>query len=380
MNKQKKIMIVGTGWIGGLILEFLARIPGVPKIIIADNNEDFALGNVYTSQVDIGIGNMYSALGGAVHQDLYPQIEFTYLDLTHGEETTETLRSIHPDIIIHCATLGAPRNTRKELPKDIYEKLMSAGFSIWLPFHLTLTYKLMKAIKNANISPYVVSAPFPDLVNPVLGKIGLAPTVGFGNIDNSVPAIKMLVAKHLKIPMQDILIYLVAHHSIRPIFLHKGIIKGLPYLLKIFVNGKDVTAEFDTDKLLSESRITPGITASSGIKNAFAILNDTGLLTNAPGPAGLAGGYPVRLSKKGAEVELPPGITMKEAIKLNEQGQELDGVEGIQEDGTVLYTKKTIKIMKEVLNYECKELKIEESENRATELKSLYNRLKANYQ
>lgn len=379
MSDGKKIMVVGMGRIGGLILEFLARIPGVPEIICADKNKDMALGNVYSSQLDIGLGNIYSAQGGAAQQGLYPQIEFVYLDINNVKETAETLRSINPDIIIYCATLSAPAEARKELPKDVFEKLMSEGLGLWLPLHLALTYKFMKAVKVANIASHVVSSAFGDLVNPVLGKIGLAPTVGLGNFDNSVPGIKKIVAERLKVRMQDVSIFMVAHHSIRPIFLHKGMVRGLPYLLRILINGKDVTAQFDTDELMLEGRIAPGLTASSGVKNALAILNDTGLISNAPGPLGLPGGYPVRLSRKGAELALPEGITMEEAIRLNERGQELDGVEGIQEDGTVIFTKRAIKVMKEVLNYDCKEVKIEESEGRAIELKSLYDRLKAKY-
>lgn len=380
MSTNEKMMIIGIGWIGGFMLEFLARMPGIPEIIIADKNEDLALGNVYSSQADIGIGNMYSAQGGAAQLDLYPQIEFVCLDLNNIEGTTDTLKRVKPDVIINCATLGAPRNARMELPKDVYEKLMEAGFGMWLPMHFPLSYKLMKAIRNANISPHVVSAPFPDLVNPVLGKVGLAPTVGFGNVDNSVPGIKKSVAERLNVPMKEISISVICHHAIRPIFLMKGIVRGLPYLLKIFVKGKDVTSQFDTDKLLSEVRIAPGIVASGGIRNALALLNGANSLVNAPGPSGLPGAYPVRLSKKGAKVELPNGITIEEAIKINEQGQELDGVEGIQDNGTVIYTKKATKIMKDVLDYECKELKIADSEDKAMELRSLYNRLKARYQ
>ena len=66
---------------------------------------------------------------------------------------------------------------------------------------------------------------------------------------------------------------------------------------------------------------------------------------------------------------------MEEAVRVNEEsGRVGDGIENIKEDGTVVFTEKAVKIYREVLGYECEELKIEESEERAEELKMLFRR------
>ena len=111
----------------------------------------------------------------------------------------------------------------------------------------------------------------------------------------------------------------------------------------------------------------------------MAILFDTGEIVHAPGPEGLPGGYPVRLSAEGAEVVLPDGITKEEAIKINEEAQKYDGIEKINEDGTVVCTDHAAQIMKEVFDYDCKELKLDECEGKAKELISACNKLSDKY-
>ncbi len=65
-------------------------------------------------------------------------------------------------------------------------------------------------------------------------------------------------------------------------------------------------------------------------------MNNTNELSHVPGPEGLVGGYPVRLSKDGVKVFLPEGVTREKAIQINEEAQKWDGIEKIEEDGTVV--------------------------------------------
>jgi hypothetical protein len=141
------------------------------------------------------------------------------------------------------------------------------------------------------------------------------------------------------------------------------------------VGDQDVTGQFNTDLLfhqVSQDRLSglPGnpVVAASGIKNALALLRDTGLLTHAPGPQGLPGGYPVRLNASGAEVVLPTGVTMEQALAYAEAGQRCDGVERIEQDGTVIFTDKAVQIMKEVLDYELTLLEFDACDEQAAEL------------
>jgi hypothetical protein len=364
--------MIGLGSLGGHVLEFLARTPGMNRIIAADVNEDW------------GIRKTNNAILGSVNQGFYSNITFQKIDLNDIEGTVEILRKEKPDLIFNATTFQSWWVIGL-LPDEVYEKLIGAGFGPWLPMHLTLTHKLMKAVRKAGIETHVVSSSFPDAVHPVLGKADLAPTVGIGNFDLLIPRIKRVVSEKLKVPMRNISVFMIGHHVHDVLIEDYGITGGAPYFLKILVDNKNATDKLDPEKIFSEPLPTPPgnqsdqQVASSAVKNILAILNDTGELTHAPGPNGLPGGYPVRLSAKGAEVVLPEELNLEEAVRINEEAQKFDGIQEIKSDGTVVFTEKAVRIMREMLSYECEELKIEESEERAMELTALYKSFAERY-
>jgi len=360
-------MIVGLGVVGGHLLELLSRMPSLSSIIAADMNEDY------------GIRKTNNAILGAMHQGFYPRIRFRKTNLHDIDGTAQTIREEEPDVIFNGATLQSWWVIGL-LPDDVHRRLLDAGFGPWLPMHLTLTHKLMKAVRKSGVKTNVVSIPYPDAVNPILGKVGLAPTVGAGNFDLIVPRVRKVVSDKLKVPIRSVSLFMVGHHFHQVSLRVNGNMGGAPYYLKILVDNRDITSRFDLDQLLSEVAklaIPEGaerqsITAASAAKNILAILSDTGELTHAPGPAGLPGGYPIRLSADGPEVVLPEELSLSDAVKINEKAQKFDGIERIRDDGTVVITEKSVNTMREMLGYDCPEFGIEESERRGRELASLY--------
>lgn len=91
------------------------------------------------------------------------------------------------------------------------------------------------------------------------------------------------------------------------------------------------------------------------------------------------GGYPGRLSQKGFELCLPSDITRDKAIRINWENSAMEGIKEIKDDGTVVFTEKNCESMKELLNYECKTMKIDEVEQRADELGRLYKEFSKKY-
>ena len=111
----------------------------------------------------------------------------------------------------------------------------------------------------------------------------------------------------------------------------------------------------------------------------MALIFDMGIVTHSPGPNGLPGGYPVRLSAKGAEVVLPEELSLEEAIRINEKAQWFDGVAKIEDDGTVVFSDYVPPIMKEVLGFDCKQFRPSEVDARAWEMVTLYRKLTEKY-
>jgi hypothetical protein len=166
-----------------------------------------------------------------------------------------------------------------------------------------------------------------------------------------------------------------------------------PSWYKITAAGEDVSAKFPSKTVASlyakygyaNMPSFPGPlvdqmkTASSFLKKVLAIYYDKHeLIQSVPAPNGLPGAYPCILDAEGAKVTLP-GISLEEAIKINEEGGKIDGIERVKPDGTVVYVEKNFKLMKEVVGYECKELKPNEHEERAKELDSKLKKLYEKY-
>jgi hypothetical protein len=369
-----KVMIIGIGELGYHILQNLAHTPNIGKIIAAD----------YSPNAE---GKVNLVIYTAALRGLYPDIEFRRIDLNDVEGTAKVLEVEKPDVICN-ATVIQSWWAYHMLPEEIAMKLNSAGLGPQLPFHLTLTYKLMKAVKQSGIETRVINCSYSDVVNPVLAKIGLAPVCGGGNVDTYTQVIRQFISKELRVPMRSITIYIYGHHGLLSSFFNA------PFLARIYVYDKDVTDLYPPDKI--RKIVQPFAKADMGAlvsippqediaasftRNLLAVYGNTYESCYAHGPAGLPGGYPVRLSyEKGAEILLPEEITLEEAIKVNEESGRIgDGIEKIKDDGTVVFTDKTVKIYREVLGYECEELKIEDSEERAKELKTLFRKLGEKY-
>jgi len=357
--------MVGLGDLGGWVLEFLARTPGVKNIVTADINEKW------------GTSKTNNARLNAAHAGLYPNMSFKKIDLNNLDGAAETIKEIEPDIIYSGVTLQSWWANDELLHGRNLE--LETGYGPWgVPFNLPLAHKLVKAVRKSGTKPLVVNSSFPDAVNPILGKLGLAPTVGLGNMDLIVPRVQLVVAEKLGVPPNNVKVFMVAHHVSAANLYEARSIGEAPYYMKVLVGDRDVTKDLPPHRIFEEAFPVPTgrsihpTVASSAVKNMLAMMNDTGELTHAPGPNGLIGGYPVRLSAKGADVFLPEGLEMGEAIRINEEAQKFDGIEKINEDGSVVFTDKAYQMMRDVIGYDCKKLEVKDSEQRAEELRSLY--------
>lgn len=360
------ILIIGSaGSVGHDMMYQIAAMNQPIKVIGADiNNEK-------------GRYEIEEALHTAHNLDNYPQLSYEPLDLFDIKGTAEFLKTHHPAVICNLASLGSWWVRRKLSPED-YAKVGPSG--PWIPNHLTLAMNLMEAIKQSGIETHVANGAYPDATNVILTKLGYNPTCGGGNMDLGLSRVRRMVAAEHKVPVSSVQIYGVGHHGA-----YYRARMGGPFYTKIIVDGEDVSDKWPNTKItrlyreagygvvtqLHSNLVDQMRTASSFLKHCLAIYYDTNKVhTCVTGVEGLPGGYPARLSRCGAEIILP-GITREEAIKINREGAKIDGIQEIKEDGTVIYCEENVIHMREVLGYECTELKPSESLERAKELDML---------
>jgi hypothetical protein len=370
---KQKLMMIGLGDLSWWTLEILLRTPGFAEhveVLACDKDEEQ------------GLRRTNSALLSASQTHTAADVHFLPIDAFDIEKTAERISAFKPDVIFDCTSLQSWWVITK-LSKEKYQQIDKARFGPWIPMHCTLTQNIMKAVKMTSLSPKVVNSGFPDVTNCALDKIGLAPHVGIGNIDNIAPAFRMLIAEKEQVPLSSVEAYMFFAHFLSYYVGRFQDTGGAPSLIRIFVDGHDITAKYDTDALLREACTrfrrqggTQGhsVVGSSAAKNILHTLRNQRSLTHAPGPCSLPGGYPVRIGCESVEIALPPGVTLEEAVKVNIECQKYDGIEEIREDGTIVITDESYQIMKDLIGYDCKSLKVEEAAGWAAELKEKFSR------
>ena len=328
---MEKIFLVGVGNVGSHILEFVARDETNLEWLVGDVDEQKAI--KYCNNAAIG----------ASHHGKHPIFRPMKIDLFNIEETASLINKEKPLAVINCSVLHTWHLIR-QLPRKLYEKISSAGLGAWLPCQLTLGMNLGISIKESGENPYYINTSLSCLTNPVMGKIGVAPTIGIGNVDLIAPAILTKLSQLEDIHRSRIDIRLVCHHQHWVYPREAGYKGGAPYFLKIMIDGEEKTDMYDLDSLMYDAvKMYPGdisfttVSASSTIKNLKALIFDKGIKTHSPGPNGLPGGYPVILDGNGAKINLPNEISLEEAIKINEESGKLDSIEKIEGDGTVIF-------------------------------------------
>jgi hypothetical protein len=235
------------------------------------------------ANADWGLRKTNSAIEGASYMGLYPNIKFYPVDLTKVEQTAELLQKINPAIILNGTTLQSWWVVN-ELPPEVNAKLYrnKCALGPWASMHLALSYKLMNAVRMAGIEAYVINTSYPDVTNPSLAKIGLAPTVGIGNIDLIIPYIKKASSELLNLPMDNIRPELIAHHYHAYYWCRYGTGTEAPFYLRVYAGQEDVTdqlgdmkrfiAQLPSHGMRPSGRHGQFVVAGSCLKNILAIL------------------------------------------------------------------------------------------------------------
>ncbi len=358
--KKHKIMIVGLGSLAGYLLDFLARTPHIPEIVVASRDKKRMKEKVNIARIGAGL------------MGFFPRISWVRMDLHQTEKSAKTIKEIEPTVVVNATRyLKGIKYGGISFPQGL-------GYGSWIPWSLVLSYKLMLAVDKSGLKPFVINTSYSDGVVPALTKIGLGPTIGIGNLYHLIPRVKMAVSKKMKVPMENIDVYMVGSHFLDVIVSNKGTAAGSPYFLKVLVYGEDVTKKLGADNILSWCSVPCPhgpernlMAASSTARTVLAHVFDTNEVIHAPAPNGLIGGYPVRINAKGVKVVLPSEISLRKAIKINKESLSFDGIEKIKRDGTIVYTAKNARRMREIYGFKQREFNVRDCEKVAQELYQL---------
>ncbi|QQA41974.1 NAD-dependent epimerase/dehydratase family protein [Pelagovum pacificum] len=336
------VLVTGAGAVGGYAVEFLARRPEVRSIVILDRDGDRATGVAWRATL------------GALQEGKHVSINGVAVDLADRDATAEVIARFAPRVIFHAATLITVPEMARGLPPDDFARVRASGMAGFLAAHLVLGLSVQAAIAETSLNTSLITAPFPDFANQVLARTGHAPLTGIGNVDNMAAELQAAVARKLGISALSVQPLIVAHHSVAEWFQRSGSAGAAPWHARVSVDGVDISEQLDLDGLMAESsaRIRPvpqeSRTAASGVKAVLAALRDDGTFLHGAGPAGLPGGWPIRLWADRVEVLPVPGIDRQAGIETALAGQRKGGIEQIEEDGTLIATETCAAMMSDL--------------------------------
>lgn len=319
MSGQGRILLIGLGDLGRRLALGLAARGELAEIVVAARRRPD--------------GAAFAALAGACGS---VPVRFAELDVLDVDAVAARLREDAPDLVVQCAALCSPWATLTERAARV---LRASGFAINLPAQLPAVLAVMRAARAVGFSGPVVNCSFPDVTHPILAKLGLAPTIGIGNVGMIAATVRHALRQAGR-PSDRIRV--LAHHShvTAAMTRERSLVAAGPHP-RVFVDEAG-TAEDDLvyrGPPLASSRELNALSAAHGLDVITALLpGGRPLSTSAPGPSGLPGGWPVRIADGRVELDLPPTLTREAALRDCEAAAAGDGVAQIADDGTVHFT------------------------------------------
>lgn len=365
--RKKKLLLVGAGNLCLQILKILGPKNAFEFVVLGRNEES-----------TVRLCNLVALSCAQLGQ--YIAIKPVIADLTDIPKVTRVLREEAPDMLVNCASLQSWR-VITGLPRLSFEQLDQAQFGPWLPMHLTLMHCLMQAVKASGISARTVNAAFPDAVNPILARVGLAPDIGVGNVANLIPATQLSIARLLECAPADVQVQLYTQHYFSHYVPRGGLPPRASYRLLYEVRDRPPVTHLSDAEIFStvksEFRRLGGIdgqflTACSAVTVIEGLFSPTPVWAHAPGPLGLPGGYPVKLHEGRIDVQFSEACPQDEAVRINSICQGQDGIDEIHCDGSVTYNPQCMAVMQALLGYSKQTMSIEQSADFARELASKY--------
>lgn len=321
MRQGSQILLIGHGDVARRIAMRLVMNEGIASIILSGRNE--------------GHGAALASLVGGCGP---ARVLFRPLDACETHAVARLLDEIRPDLVFQCGALLSPwlLPARDDM---VARFLRSGGFALQLSAQLPIATSVMAAVATSGYAGAVINCSFPDVTNPVLHALGVAPLCGVGNAG----MIHRLAGHALRSAGRDDgNLRTLAHHG-QVTMVATGTLRDHPTSAwpRFYLDGQPTAADALLAPLapLASDRLLNEITAAHAVEIALAWLGMApALRTAVPGPAGRAGGWPVVVSAGRIDLDLPSGLTVAEVEAFNAGAAVHDGVARIDRDGTVHYS------------------------------------------
>lgn len=320
MHQQADIVIVGTGSFAARILLDLAATQQDPlQVVVAGRRPE-------------RIAWLETAARARAHMFARPvQVTGANADPADGNAMAELLARLQPRAVLQAASLQTAAVILAQ--GNAWSRLVAqGGLSATAVLQAVISSRVAAACQQAAPKAAFVNACFPDVVNSLLAARGLPITCGNGNIQILAHAFAGHLAGAGARDMR-----LLAHYQNLASW-RRGASERAGANARVWIDGAevgDVFARFAGVSLTPEPVID--ISGAAGVPLLVALARGTEWRGHAPGPAGLPGGYPVRVGPAGLALDLPDGVTRDAAIAWNEAHEAASGLV-VDANGNARYT------------------------------------------
>jgi hypothetical protein len=353
-----------------------ARNPNTVAIVgVGDIGERLAVGLAASGRIGrlvlAGRAGKPAAIAATVATAYDCIVEPVEVDALRQDDVARLLDRTRPDLVIQCASLRSPWSLAGR-DDEVARGIIAAGLAVRLPYQLPIVRSVMQAARAAGFAGPILNVSFPDVTGPILRTLGLAPTLGLGNV--SMLSLRIRAALRAADPVAELpLIRVVAHHA-QLVPSMQGRDPGVEARCRVYLGEQ---GERRDDLAYAAPGSDPGprynvVTVASALPVLEALLPDAASLrVSVPAPDGMPGGYPVRLESGRVSLDLPSGVGVDDAIEFNERMAAGDGVDRIDTDGTVHFSEQARRAVASFAPDLAEPLALDQVEARAARLDAL---------
>lgn len=232
-----------------------------------------------------------------------------------------SMARLRPDVLVCAASAQSPYE-RAAAPSAWTDLIAAAGFGVTLALQAELVSRLAAALVVGAPGATLVNGAFPDGVNPLLAALDLPVRCGLGNVATLAACLDAALGR----PGPRRLAVLGHHaHLAAP---GPDDDEGTAEV-RAWLDGRPVP---DVTGLLAGYRALPrpelnALAGHAGAALVAALATGDEVTASLPGPLGLPGGYPVRLTGGRTELRLPAELPVAQAVAWNTAAGRRDGVE-----------------------------------------------------
>jgi hypothetical protein len=252
-------------------------------------------------------------------------------DLLDDDQVEAVLGTERPSVVVQAASVQT--SSVIAATGDAWSRLVAeGGLSATAVFQAALSTRVAAAMTRLGTDARLVNCSFPDVVNPMIAALGHQVSCGIGNV-----AILANVFAAQSGVIEPGRLKVLGHYQTIAPWRRPPEARSGP-APRVFIDEAeiaDVFARFRAARLTPEPAIE--ISGASGVPLMLAMANGRDWSGHVPGPRGLPGGYPVRLTAGEIVLDLPPSLTRDAAIAWNLRYEQESGLV-VGPDGRATYT------------------------------------------